>query len=62
MRSGETRAKMSDAKSAMKRAVEIRGVTYPSVREASIALGISKETIRSRALSANVIFAEWLFV
>ena len=62
VRSGETRAKMSDAKSAMKRAVEINGVTSPGVKEASMALGISKETIRSRALSANVIFAGWLFV
>lgn len=62
VRSGETRAKMSDAKSAMKRAVEIHGVTYDGVREASIALGISKETIRSRALSANTMFAEWVFV
>lgn len=62
IRSKETLDKMSASKAGLKRAMMINGVTYAGSREASIALGLSKETIRSRVLSTSPVFAGWVFI
>lgn len=62
IRSAETLARMSEARAAIKKPVDIEGVRYGCVKEAAVALGLSRETIRSRLVSPNPRFVDWLFV